>query len=199
MVFQPTILKTDKGYEFFEVSSAFQKSVRRGDEDVALYFAVELFNSGYDEYLWKRMKIICSEDIGLAEPFMPATIQALYSMYTDQKKKKDTKNQPEKLFLIHAVLLLVRANKSRLVDWALITAFDVNARTRLEIPDFAYDKHNKKGRAMGRGIDHFWKEGSKLSNHTPLPREEEYKIKAYSAFANVPGAPINETEADDGN
>ena len=179
----PKRIETKRGYEFFEVSSAFQKAIRRGDEEVALYFAVELFNSGFDEYLWKRIKIICSEDIGLAEPFFPMTIQALYRMYVDQKKKNDTKHQPEKLFLIHAVLLLVRANKSRLVDWALITYFDMTEK--LPIPDYAYDKHNRKGRAMGRGLDHFWTEGSKLSPHTPLPREEEYKERAYKAAVRL--------------
>jgi hypothetical protein len=97
---------TRKGYDLFEVASAFQKSVRRGDEETAMYFAVELFESGYDEYLWKRMKIITSEDVGLAEPALPATIGALYAMYVDQKKKKDAANRPERLFLVHAVLLL---------------------------------------------------------------------------------------------
>ncbi len=179
----PKRIETKRAYEFFEVSSAFQKAIRRGDEEVALYFTVELYNSGFDEYLWKRIKIICSEDIGLAEPFLPMTMQALYRMYVDQKKKNDTKHQPEKLFLIHAVLLLVRAKKSRLVDWALITYFDI--AEKLPIPDYAYDKHNRKGKAMGRGLDHFWTEGSKLSPHTPLPREEEYKDKAYKAATRL--------------
>ncbi len=194
----PKDIKTKKGYEFFEVSSAFQKAVRRGDEDVALYFAVELFNSGYDEYLWKRIKIICSEDIGLAEMTMPIVVQALYRMYVDQKKKNDAKHQPEKLFLIHAVLLLVRARKSRLVDWALIAAFDFNQKNRMEIPDYAYDKHNRKGRAMGRGLKHFWEEGSKLSPHEVLPREEEYKQKAWYAASAETGTLFPE-EATDGN
>jgi replication-associated recombination protein RarA len=81
-------LKTIKGYDFFEASSAFQKSVRRGDEETALYFAVEFFNSNYDNYLWKRMRIIASEDVGLAEPMMCVIIQSLFQSYTDLAKEK---------------------------------------------------------------------------------------------------------------
>ena len=35
---------------------------------------------------------------------------------------------------------------------------------RPEIPDFAYDKHTQNGRQMGRGVEHWWQEGCKLSN-----------------------------------
>jgi len=174
-------LKTTKGYEFFEAASALQKSIRRNEEDVALFFAVELYESGYDEYVWKRLRIISSEDIGLAEPFMPSTIQALYQSYVDQKKKKDEKNRPERLFLIHAVLLLCRAKKSRLVDWTLIHCWNTHADRELPIPDYAYDKHNAKGRSMKRGIRHFYEEGTILMNHAEQPREAERKNQALNS------------------
>jgi len=183
-------IKTRKGYDLLEVASALQKSIRRNEEDTALYFTVELFDSGYDEYLWKRLKIIASEDVGLAEPFMPATIQALYQSYVDQKKKKDEKNRPERLFLVHAVLLLCRARKSRLVDWTLIHYWDSHAGRSLPIPDYAFDKHNIKGRAMGRGIDHFFDEGTKLVNTSEQPMEAERKKLARTCLKgpadNVP-------------
>ena len=129
-----------------------------------MYFAVEMFSSGYDEYLWKRIKIITSEDVGLAEPSLPATVAALSSMYQEQKKKKDEKHKPERLFLTHAVLILCRAKKSRLVDWTLIAFWNEHEGTMREIPDYAFDKHNRKGRMMGRGTDHFYTEGSHIEN-----------------------------------
>jgi replication-associated recombination protein RarA len=168
-------LRTAKGYDLMEVASAVQKSIRRGEEDTALYFAVELFESGFDEYLWKRMKIITSEDVGLAEPLMPATIHALYQSYQEQKKKKDEKHRPERLFLIHAVLLLCRAKKSRLVDWTLIHYWNAHPVEDRDIPDYAYDKHTSKGRSLGRGNAHFFTEGSALSNHAEQPEEAERK------------------------
>lgn len=172
-------LKTKKGYDFFECSSAFQKAIRRGDEDVALYFMVELFNSNYGEYLWKRIKIITSEDVGLAHPTMPAVIQSLYQMYVDQAKKKDEKHAPERLFLTHAVIMLCRAKKSRLIDWTLLAYWNSHDHRRLEIPNYAYDKHNATGRKMGRGKDHFYEEGALLNNHDPQPLEAERQELAY--------------------
>jgi len=174
-------IKTQKGYDFFEVSSAFQKAIRRGDEETALYFATELEKSNFGEYAWKRMRIITSEDVGLAEPLMPANIMALYDMYCQQKKKKEDRSGSEALFLIHAVLLLCRARKSRLIDWAIIALWEEHASRHIDIPDWAFDKHNAKGRSMGRGLDHFYEEGTHLENHTPVEREDEFRTRAYEA------------------
>jgi len=172
------VLTTQKGYFFFEVSSAFQKSIRRGDENQAMYWAVELYMSNYDEYLWKRIRIITSEDIGLAEPFLAATITALYQNYTDQKKKNGD-NREERLFLIHAVLLLARAKKSRLVDYTLMNYFMSYNDTRFEIPDYALDKHTLKGKMMKRGVDHFFTVGCHLENHSEQEGEPEMKSNAH--------------------
>ena len=168
---------TKKGYGFFEATSCFQKAIRRNDEQLAMYMAVELFNSGYDEYLWKRIKIIASEDIGLAAPEMASTIAALYANYADIKaEKKD--NRPERLFLVHAVIALCRAPKSRLIDWAMIKFWREHDGKNVEIPEWVQDMHTAKGKAMGRGIDHFYTEGTKLENHFELDREQEYKSEA---------------------
>jgi replication-associated recombination protein RarA len=186
-------MKTKKGYDFFEVSSAFQKAIRRGDEEVALFFAMELEISHFGEYAWKRMRIITSEDVGLAEPMMPANIMALYDMYCLQKKKKDDHSDSALLFLIHAVLLLSRARKSRLVDWAIIALANEHPSRHLEISEYAYDKHNQKGRSLGRGWDHFFNEGTKLENHTPVMGEEEFKARAYESQTN-PMEPIDSAD-----
>jgi replication-associated recombination protein RarA len=172
-------MKTVNNYDFFECSSAFQKSIRRGDEKQALFFGVELAISNYDEYVWKRMKIISSEDIGLANPSVSSEIYALYQLYAEQKKKKDEKHFPERLYLIHAILLLVRSPKSRIVDWALVTAFEGHHKEMLPVPDCAYDKHNRKGRALGRGMKHFFEEGCKLNNHNPQIGEDEYMKESW--------------------
>ena len=177
--FYPTTTK--QGYDLYEVASAFQKAIRRGDEETAMFFAVELYNTGFDEYLWKRIRIITSEDIGLAEPALPASIYALYQNYVDQKKRKDAKHPSERLFLTHAVLLLCRAKKSRLVDWTNIAFWNEHDRTHMAIPDYAYDKHNRKGRIMGRGLDHFYDEGTRLDNYADVPGEAVMKERARRA------------------
>lgn len=160
-------MQTQKGYEFFEVSSAFQKSIRRCMEDEALYWAIELWNSNYKEYVWKRMLIIASEDVGLAEPTMPQQIWSLYQMYTFLAKKKD-KHSPEKLHFVQAVVALARCKKSRYVDMILCQKFMSHADTHLDIPEWAYDMHTRKGRSMGRsgkqGIIHFYESSAKINN-----------------------------------
>lgn len=151
------------GYACGEAASALQKCIRRCDEDGALFWASELDISGYGEYVWKRLKIMCSEDIGLAEPALPATIQGLYAMWEHQKKKNDQKHFPERLFLVHAVLLMARAKKSRMVDNALCCYY-AGKRPKREVPDVALDKHTARGRAMKRHWEHFFTEGVKIEN-----------------------------------
>ena len=55
-------LTTRNGYDFFECSSALQKSIRRNDVRMAAYFGVELWASGYGNYVWKRLFTISAED-----------------------------------------------------------------------------------------------------------------------------------------
>ena len=131
--------------------------------------------SNFDNYLWKRILIITSEDIGLASPSLMAVIWGLYSSYQVIKKKKDAKHRPERLFLTHAVIALCRAKKSRLVDWTLIANWEGHQDNLLEIPDYAYDKHTLKGKKEGKGIDHFFDEASKLNNMLEIEGEAEIK------------------------
>lgn len=152
------------GFRMGEVASALQKAIRRGQEKDALFWASELDLSGYGEYCWKRLRIMVSEDVGLAEPGLPAQVQALYVSWADQRKKKDERHGPERLFLVHAVILLARAKKSRLVDHALIWAYEARARHDYQIPDCALDKHTARGRALRRGHEHFWEEGALVEN-----------------------------------
>lgn len=177
---------TQGGYNFGEVTSSFQKSIRRGMEEDALYWAVELDKSGYGEYVWKRMRIISSEDIGLAEPFLPAVIRALYENWVQaHKKNKGTKYTDERLFIVHGVLLLVRAKKSRLVDHANIAHY-LGDNPRREILDVALDKHTARGRSMKRGFDHFFEEGIKLENEDPaIP--DIYLERAKEAMCGIVG------------
>lgn len=176
-------LKTKKGYDFFEVSGSLQKCIRRGLEDEAMYWAVELFNSNYAEYVWKRLRIIASEDVGLAYPGIAADIAALYANHREQAKKKEDANKPERLFLTHAVLLLCRAPKSRIVDWTLIYHWMRHDHVMLEVPNFALDKHNDRGRALGRGFKHFFEEGSHLENMANAEEDAFYKARAEQAIS----------------
>lgn len=171
-------MQLKNGYDFGEVASALQKAVRRGNEADALYWAVELDISGYGEYAWKRLRIISSEDVGLAEPILPAVISALYENWSDFHKKKD---DCDRLFLVHAVLLLVRARKSRLVDNCLMVSYGEHPSGK-QVPDYALDKHTLRGKMMGRGFRHFFEAGAYLENHALQDGEMEYSAEAKRLF-----------------
>ena len=151
-------LKTFSAHDLSEVLSALQKVCRRSDLDSALHWCAELDLSGFAGHAWSRLTIITSEDVGLAAPQLPA-IRALREAYLEAAKRKNP-HSPERLFLMHAAALVATAPKSRLIDHACVAHF--HAHTRREIPPEALDKHTAKGRAMGRGFEHFFSEAARL-------------------------------------
>jgi replication-associated recombination protein RarA len=155
-------------FNTFELLSAFQKSVRRGLEDDALYWGVQLYRNTNQEagMAFNRLVVMASEDIGLADPQAALLIHSLHNFWRNMPKDKrwPDKIQGEgRLYFVHAVLVAVRAKKSRMVDNILITYFNAPRDSR-DIPDYALDKHTSRGKAMGRGVDHFFEEGAKLAN-----------------------------------
>lgn len=173
---------TMKGYDMFEVVSAFQKSIRRGIEEDAMFWGVELYNSGFIPYAWQRMIIITTEDVGLATPNAPAVIQALKqqfdSLYYDKNgKKKYDRKQQCRLPFVQAILYLVHCPKSRHTDWALNYWFDSHLFDEYDkkIPDYALDIHTRRGKIMGKTIVDFFEEGSVVNNHRNISKEEFYK------------------------
>jgi replication-associated recombination protein RarA len=174
---------TVNGHLLPEVVSALQKCIRRGLVDDALYWAVDMYLTGYDEYAWKRLRIMASEDVGPAEPNLPATIEALYHTYSDLKKKKDETHAPQRLQLVHAVILLATARKNRVVDHALIHHFGNHATLKRPVPDFALDKHTAAGKRLGRGAEHFFVEGIKLENESGEDAYRELARRTLTAGA----------------
>jgi hypothetical protein len=193
-------------YDPFEVMSALQKSIRRGDEEGAMYWAVEMWLADLAAHAWSRLRVIAVEDVGLANP------DAIVQIYTLRELWKQRQDEPDaRLYYTMAVLLLVRSPKSRLVDNALIASFDstngkrkivrehrelpeladaeritaeqfkIEDRKYREVPDEFLDKHTKRGRALARGIEHFFDVGAKLVNAVdddPLGWEAKAKAAA---------------------
>ena len=177
-------LTTISGHRLDEVSSAMQKSIRRGLLDDALYWATELDLSGYNEYVWKRLRVICCEDIGLANPQIAVQVNLLYQMWIDlkklEKKQKDIQ-RGHRLFLVQAVMLLTFSPKNRAVDWTLMCYYK-GERDYREIPDYAIDKHTVKGKIRGMKYEDFILVGSALRNEVEIDErynEEYYRNTAY--------------------
>jgi len=153
---RPSPPPTGRGYDAFEVVSALQKALRRSQVKEAVYWATEMYESGHQAWLWNRLQEILSEDIGPADRYLPATIQALRETSDDKRRKKGSGGMEA----AHAVILMATAKKSRLAALMVIVASS-DHHERLEIPDEALDRHTIKGKRMGRGLDHFLTEAAK--------------------------------------
>lgn len=156
---------TVRGYDMKEVVSALQKAIRRSDDEQALFWAVELDRSGYGQYMWRRLLIMVSEDIGLANPELPSQINSLFNIYTELKSWKNA-NHPERLQIVHAVLLMARSPKSRMIDHAVHVAYTTN--DTIPMPDYALCMHTGRGRQQGRGLDHWFSDAAVLVNKLDL-------------------------------
>lgn len=103
-----------KADEHYNIISAFIKSVRGSDPDAALYYLMRMLENGEDpKFIARRMIILASEDIGLAD--RGALIQANAGFEAVTKI-----GMPEaQLILAHITLYLARAPKSRAVANAM--------------------------------------------------------------------------------
>ena len=177
-------LQTENGYSFSEVASALQKTIRRGLEEDAMFWAAEM-ETRFHDYLWKRLQVISIEDIGIADIQIVLYVAEMRTLYQELKKEydkaPDKKSRSFRMVLANAVLAMCRAKKTRIGDEFNIVIYGRRENGwKLEIPDFAYDQHTSKGRRMGRGAEHFWTEGVKLSNEGKVDnpyREEAMQIR----------------------
>lgn len=173
-------LRTIRGYDFFECSSAMQKSIRRGDTRTAGYFALELFASNYWEYVWKRLLTISAEDCA---GIITVEVQALYEGFKLVNSGKSDKVKG-RIFISKAVILLCATLKSRDADHLQNLVYDqklsitdeeitvliseASQTQYLPIPGYAFDVHTQKGRKMGKTKkDFFIEELKALSPRQP--------------------------------
>lgn len=140
------------GWKWDEVASSLQKSIRRGLEYEACYFAYIFHISGYDGYLWRRLATITSEDIGNGNPNAILVLNALKNSREDTHRSNKEPTLDKFLFFIHAIIFLCRGLKSREND-NLANLIEEQYKTglRLEIPSYAKDSHTEVGRKCEYG------------------------------------------------
>jgi len=159
------------GYQMFDVISALQKDIRRGNEENAMYWCMEMIPK-FEMYLWRRLMAILNEDIGIANPMLLSIIPEQRRMYFEMREIG--KDGPARLALANAILLMCRSPKTRLADhfqryitqrWMTEEAW--------EIPDYAFDHHTGKGKRMGRTLEFWLKEGCLLIPKADIPNPYE--------------------------
>jgi putative ATPase len=104
---QKTLLYDKAGEEHFNVISAFIKSMRGSDPDAAIYWLMRMVESGDDPlFLFRRMIIFASEDIGNADPRALEVAVAADAAFRRL-------GMPEGMYpLAHATIYLATAPKS---------------------------------------------------------------------------------------
>ena len=170
---KPFELRTKQGYKLDEVVSALQKEIRRGNELMANYWAFEMNESGYWRYCFRRLQVIAGEDIGLANPEALILVSSTYSSLLAQDKVKKI-IQVDNNILGFISSYMARSKKSRYIDMlGGVLLKKKEQGWKPEIPDYCKDGHTEAGRAMGRGDEHFFSEGSRIANKKWVEGEEE--------------------------
>jgi putative ATPase len=133
--------------EHYDQISALIKSVRGSDPDAGLYWMARMLEAGEDpRFLARRMVILASEDIGLADP------QALLVAEAAARAVEYVGLPEAALNLAQAVIYLARAPKSNSVVLALGRAQgDVRSGLPQEVPTHLRDAHYKAAGSIGHG------------------------------------------------
>lgn len=102
-----TLVYDRAGDQHYDTISAFHKSIRGSDSDAALYYLARMIQSGEDPlYIARRMIVIASEDVGLADNSMLPLATAAYTA-------AEKIGMPEaRINLAHVAVALALAKKS---------------------------------------------------------------------------------------
>ncbi len=136
------------GDQHYDVISAFIKSVRGSDVDAALHYLSRMLIAGEDpRFVARRLMILASEDIGMADPTALQT--AVAAAQTVQLI-----GMPEaQLTLAHATVHLATAPKSNAVTTALGAAMaDIRAGKAGLVPTHLRDGHYSGAEKLGNAI-----------------------------------------------
>jgi len=133
------------GDQHYDVISAFIKSVRGSDVDAALHYLARMLVAGEDpRFIARRLMILASEDIGMAEPTaLPVAVAAAQTVALI--------GMPEaQLTLAHCTIHLATAPKSNAVTTALAAAMaDIKGGKAGMVPAHLRDGHYSGAAALG--------------------------------------------------
>lgn len=139
-----------QGDQHYDVTSAFIKSVRGSDADAALHYLARMVEAGEDpRFIARRLVILASEDVGLADPgALPLAVAAAQAVQLI--------GMPEAgLNLAHATIALAMAPKSNAVTTALAAATaDVRAGKIGPVPAHLRDAHYGGAKKLGHGASY---------------------------------------------
>lgn len=127
------------GDEHYHYISAFIKSVRGSDPDAALYWMNAMLEGGEDpNFIFRRMFILASEDVGLAEPNAITIVNSCHEAFMKCGMSEGM------YFLSHACLYLSICPKSNSAGAIFGAASEIRNSGVKEIPPYLKDKTANK-------------------------------------------------------
>ena len=131
----------------YDVISAFIKSIRGSDADAGLYWLARMLEAGEDaRFIARRLVILASEDVGMADP------QSLLIANASAHAVEFVGLPEAQLNLAHAVVHLATAPKSNRVTSALGAAREAAKRSGTgEVPAHLRDAHYFGAASLGHG------------------------------------------------
>ena len=152
-----------QGDQHYDVTSAFIKSIRGSDADAAVHYLARMVEAGEDpRFIARRLVILASEDIGLADPTALTTAIAA-------AQAVQLIGMPEaRLNLAQATIALALAPKSNSVIKAIDAASaDVRAGKIGSVPPHLRDAHYGGSKKLGHG------QGYQYSHDSPFGIAEQ--------------------------
>jgi putative ATPase len=139
------VLYDKDGDAHYDTISAFIKSVRGSDPDAALYWLAKMLYAGEDpRFVLRRLLILASEDIGLADPMGLVVASAATQAF-------EFVGLPEGVYpLVEATLYLATAPKSNSAGAYFKAYRAIEDRGILEVPDHLKDP-SRDAEALGHG------------------------------------------------
>ncbi|MEC5149557.1 replication-associated recombination protein A [Cryobacterium sp. GrIS_2_6] len=142
------LLRYDRnGDEHYDVISAFIKSVRGSDVDASLHYLARMIEAGEDpRFIARRIIVLASEDIGMADP------QSLVIAVAAADAVQLIGMPEGRIPLAQAVVHLATAPKSNAAYMALDAAIaDVRAGKAGRVPKHLRDAHYAGAKRLGHG------------------------------------------------
>jgi putative ATPase len=133
--------------DHYDVVSAFIKSIRGSDPDAGVYWLARMLEAGEDaRFIARRLVILASEDVGMADPMALVVADAA-------ARSVEFVGLPEvSLNLAHAVVYLATAPKSNRSAVALWRATeDVRSGKGSEVPLHLRDSSYRSAKVLGHG------------------------------------------------
>jgi putative ATPase len=144
---QKAVLYDKEGDYHFDIISAFIKSIRGSDPDATLYWLAKMVKAGEDpHYIFRRMLISASEDIGLADPNGLVIVESAAASF-------DRVGLPEgRYHLTHAALYLATAPKSNSALGFFDALKTIEKEQNSQVPNHLKDAgRDKEGFGHGEG------------------------------------------------